>query len=162
MAADPSFVDRIESGQICVLRSRAVFAQYAIFCGFLAFLLLVPAFDAEVWGLWRVLSPVAACAMIGAIVIMWRAAWIVRPDGIVVRNYLGRSVLTLWSDIDWLGYDRSGMRMGAGYLAIRTKQGRRIRTQALVYDQETTAQPLIDVLDELRIRAASRFTNEKT
>ena len=155
MGADPSVVDRIETGQICVVRSRAAFLQFAIFYGFVSLMLFVPAWHTEVWWVWRVLSPIAACVTLGLIVVMWRAAWVIRPDGILVRNYLGRSVLTLWRDMESVEYDRSGMRMGAGHLAIRTKQGGRIRTQALVYYQEATAQPLIDNLNELRRRAGA-------
>jgi hypothetical protein len=157
VAAERSFAEAIESGQICVVRSRAAFVQFAVFYGFVAAMLFIPSWHPEVWWVWRLLSPAAGCAVIGLIVVMWRAGWTIRRDGIVVRNYLGRSVLTPWPDVEWVGYDTSGLRMGAGYLALRTSQGRRVRTQALVYYSEKSAQPLIDNLNELRTRSATRM-----
>lgn len=135
-----------------LVRTRYVWWVFAVFWGFTFLLTASAALNPSIPALGRISCGLTA-RVIG--IVMWRArkAGIeVSTDGILVRQYSGRSVRVSWSDVESFVVTSASPFNSGVYIAVRAGDGRLLKTQGLVAPsrQSKSATALVERLESHR------------
>ena len=113
-------------------RTRYIWWVFAVFYGFVFLLTAATALNSAVPVIARLVCGFIGVAIVGFMIRARRAGIEITSNGVLVRQYSGRTFRIVWPDVDSFVLTSTSPLNPGVYVAVRLKDGRLIKTQGLV------------------------------